>query len=202
MRKQPGTVVSPDALYFRYEDEIEGRFIQIPNWKREVPFGRYVFAAKFEDPESGLVKIMGYPKIEAWDSLEDAELGNSPTSEFLAGTDHTGKMPLLRSIDMTQEVIGYDPKPGHPPPEWWNIASYGANTDRIKSLRGTDSYLQCGTIIKTPDGEVYPDDSGISYSGNTYSSVFYFSIAPIIPPDSYRGMTGHTVAVSVRVNTA
>lgn len=201
VEKSDTSEVVPACLFLRRPTTSSFEYVKIENWSRYGEVGRYVLAAKFESRAGETAKIVGYPRLEAWDYLDQADINKRPSSELLTGTAFTGYRPFIKAVDVTNEVVGFSPLPGHPTKNWWEDSLFGTSSGRIKDLVGTGSYLECSTIVKPTDGEVYIDDTGVAYSGSTTSDTFYFSVASTVPPDAYRGMKGHDVVISVRVNS-
>lgn len=204
MDKDPNTTTAPDAMFIKYKPGTsEEKFLKIANWSRLSPGGFFVLAVRFQSPfsdnEYDPVSILGYPRIEAYDSEDSLDKYLPPSKELLVGTK-SETMPLLRAIDLTAEASGLNPSSGWPPSNWWYSATYGQDRNRIKALHATLSYLECNTVIVPEGGTAYVDDSGSAYTGASSSDTFYFSLCPIIPSDSFRGMRGHDVVVTCRAH--
>jgi len=203
MEKSPNIVIAPEALYIKNKPGTsEEKFVKINNWGKGSPEGLYNFCIKFESPKDVLgyydpVSMLGYPRIEAYDSQYSLDIYQTPTKELLVGTK-TESLPLLRAIDLTEEAAGLVDSGGWPPDNWWFNATYGSGVGRIKALSGTSSYLECSSIIKPAGGYVYLPGNSSAYVGQSYSEAFYFSVCAVIPPDSYRGMIGHDIILTCR----
>ncbi len=205
MDKEEGNTIAPEAMYIKYKPGTNSeKFIKINNWGKNAPHGLYNLCIKFTSPRDILgdydpVSMLGYPRIEAYDSTSSLDRYLESTKELIVGTK-TEPLPLLRAIDTTAEAIGLLPSSGWPPPSWWSQATYGADDGRIKALNATLSYLESSTVIVPEGGYTYLPNETTHYSGLSFSQVFYFSICPVIPSDSFRGIRGHDVVITCRAH--
>jgi hypothetical protein len=192
--------VAPDSLFLREEDTNGVSYTKIENWGKTAPNGLFNFCAKIIADETGTT-LISYPRLEAYDSFNSAFISKAPESPLLTGTSSTNDQPLLRAIDTTAEAIGLNSTINWPPPSWWTDTQLTFGTsdrNRIKYIKGSDSFLEPGIVIVPEGGTTIIDEVTYTSASDSVSSEFYFSIAPLIPDDVLRGQSGKDIVILIR----